>query len=621
MGIKKALLIYLISLLIIDTVSAQDVLDQYKEAKRLFDLGQYQDARGAFGELVNDPGLGNYASFYYGVASHQLNNHQQSLDMFKQILSRYPKWEQVPEVLYWAALESFEVQSYEQGILYLVSLEDRSTDFDIQAFYNKYIQPLEVNKLKELYYKFPVNRYLGNILAKKILQQPFSERDNALLSDLTKKFNLDVLNLINPNLENEFKQKYTVGVVLPFMFSSLEDPLPVMKNKLVMDLFLGMQLANEDLRNSGINLEFRLFDTRKSGEVTSSFLDELKNSDLIIGPFYPDPIDVIREFSYKQKINMINPLTENAAYIGDNPFAFLFKPSYITSARKFAEWTKQNVEGKNTLIYFGGNERDSLFAEAYAATLAEDSFNILEFRSLDDQGSKEFLDKYIEQYEKYFYKEIADSLMELDNRNIKVRRLRREEEKDPYLKSFSFYNEEDEDEEIRLIAYENKYKIPKDSIHQILVASGSNVIVNNVLSAVATRNDSIRLFGYGEWLEFKTANYQQFERLDIQMVNPLFIDENSYNYEDLYQRFIDTFQCVPSDFHFIGYEFTYFIGNILDKNGKYFQNGLASDKYVKGYLSEGFNFQGANDNQVVPVVGVRDLEVKSLNREEYENRK
>ena len=620
MGITKKIFIWIFLLTAI-RVSAQSSLNQYKEARRLFDIFQYNDAIGAFSELTDDPYVGNYASFYYAIASHKEGYHHQSLNMFKQILSRYPNWDQTPEVLYWAALESFEVDNYRQGIQYLVSLEKLTDEFDTRELYLAYLMPLNNLELEGLYQEFPENRELAFILSRKLLDQPFGQRNNTLLNELTEKFEFEVLNLINPGLKNEFKEKYTVALVLPFMFSSLDNPVPVMRNSLVMDLYQGMSLANKDLDSLGIDLDLKIFDTRKSGEVTRKLLDDLRNADLIVGPFYPDPIEVVREFSMKQKINMINPLTENADYIGDNIFSFLFKPSYLTTARKMGEWAVKNLKAPGTLIYYDRNERDSLFAEEYAAVIQKDSFEILDFRSMDDLASKEFLDVYSEQYEEFYPKEEADSIAELGNRFIKTRRLRNEELKEDQFKELLFYDEEDEQKETPLVAYENKFVIPKDSISHIMLASRSNVIVNNILSAVATRGDSIQLYGYGDWLEFKTANYQQMQDLDIQMAYPSFMDKGAYNYEELQQRFIDHYQTVPSEFHFMGYEVIRFLGKILQKNGKYFQNGFAEDKYVPGYLSEGFDYQGANDNQVVPMVGVRDLEIKSINRNEYANKK
>lgn len=597
-------------------------MEQFKEAKRLYQTKQYNLAISAFSELTDDPDLGSYASFYYALASHEEGYHQQSLSMMKQLLQRYPRWDKIQEVLYWAAHESFEQKNYEQGVQYLISLEGMDWDQEQSQKLLKYhLEDLNIGQLESLYDKFPEHEQIAFYYATKIYSQPAGVRNTTRLAELTDKFQFEILELINTELENEFKEKYTIAAVLPFMYTSLSNPIPVMRNRLVMDLYQGMKLAVEELNSKGNSIELVTFDTKKSGEVTSRFLDELEKVDLIVGPLYPGPVEVISKFSSEKKINMINPLTENDEYMGDNPFAFLFKPSYQTSAKKLAEWAKVNIpeDKRSTVVYFDRTERDSLFAQQYVSIIEEDSFDILDFRSLDDIDSKELLDILVEQYEEIYEKEVADSIAEISGRFIKFRKMRKEEEEDEELELPYFYDEEDEEREDKLIAYENKFVIRKDSIHHIMLAARSNVVANNIISAVASRGDSIMLYGYSNWLDFKTTNYQQLEDLEVQMVYPGYIDRHTFGFEEVESLFKASCNVVPSEYHYMGYELIHFLGNALKNYGKYFQTGFSENSYFPGKLSDGFSYKGANDNQIVPIVMVKDLEIKSINKEDYAN--
>jgi hypothetical protein len=56
----------------------------------------------------------------------------------------------------------------------------------------------------------------------------------------------------------------------------------------------------------------------------------------------------------------------------------------------------------------------------------------------------------------------------------------------------------------------------------------------------------------------------------------------------------------------MGYEFMLFTGNQLHKNGAYFQEGMNKEKYIPGYLTQGFNYEFSRDNQLIPFIRFRE---------------
>ena len=82
-----------------------------------------------------------------------------------------------------------------------------------------------------------------------------------------------------------------------------------------------MKLAVDTLSKQGIKINLRAYDTERSVEKIKSVLktDELKNTDLIIGPYFQEESKPILEFSLANKINVFNPLHNNSELIGMNP--------------------------------------------------------------------------------------------------------------------------------------------------------------------------------------------------------------------------------------------------------------------------------------------------------------
>ncbi|CAE7245604.1 guaA [Symbiodinium microadriaticum] len=408
---------------------------------------------------------------------------------------------------------------------------------------------------------------------------------------------------MDSDLENVFKETYNVAVVMPFMFESFENPGNILRNSLITDFYQGMQLAVKEMKGDSIFLNLVPFDTKRSEEVTRLIVPEVVKNDVIVGPLLPPQVAIVKEASREDRVNMINPLSSNDDYLGDNEYAFLFRSSYPTMARELAEYVVNYDSSDNAAIYFSPNPRDSIFAEIYRSVLEEGGKTIADFRSLDELGAKVLLDSLTDQYEQLIPKAMADSLLEaeLPGRFPKFRGLKMDEEEqlgdNPLIDSLWFSEVDEEgnlvnpDDPRKMVAYEMKFRIPKDSIGSFTVITRSNTIANNLISAAAAREDSARIYGYGDWFDFKVINFGLMDRLQVTLAMPEYLNTKSLRYDQVKLRLMKAYSTVPSEYHFHGYEFARFLGKMLKDNGKYFQNGFYRGK-INGYLSEGVDYKG-----------------------------
>ncbi|MFY0686093.1 MAG: ABC transporter substrate-binding protein [Cyclobacteriaceae bacterium] len=639
----RFLLVLWLGLMLLN-VSGQQNKAEFAEAKRLYSIGEYQSAASAFSSLTADPMFAEYATFYYALSTYNNGSATEAIDGWKQVLSLYPNWNQIPEVLFWIAKVSFEQGNLKQGLEYLDSYTNLTNNASLsKQLVPKYFESAELSELIDFQSKYPGNRQLAFQLASKIMSQPASIRDQSLLDQLIGNYGFDMLELMNVKVENVKKDRYSVAVTLPFMFEGIDKPLSVMRNSLIMNFYQGMLLGNQKLSDDGVNIDLFCYDTQKSTAVTKALLPKLEGSDLIVGPLYPGPIDVIKEYSSNSHMYMFNPLSNNEEYIESNPFAYLARPTYRTMARALGEYVVGQHNRKSTLVYYAKNDRDSVFAATYKDVIEEAGFNVVRFTAIDELEAKLILDSLVETFEEYYEQEVADSISEIEGRFIKTRRLRdAEDERNKKILELiaenkedtilamdlmddfvTFFQEELEDGELdddKMVAYESKLKVPKDSIGHILIAGRSNTIVNNLISAVAARSDSTGLYGYGDWTDFKVVNYVLLEQIGVKIAVPDYIDESSEEYELRSEEIQMMCRCIPSEYHFAGYDFMMYVGKMLSENGKYFQNG-ADGSYSKGNVLEGFRYGTSNDNQVVPIVTLQDLELIPLNRSNYADKK
>ena len=551
-------------------ISAQssNYQQEYLNAKALYNDGKYSLAMEAFKPVIKadkaNP-FSSYASYYYALAAYKADYPALSRDMFLQIKQLYPKWGQMDEVNFWLAKLYFEQGKTSQGIV--TSKEIKRLDGEIVSTQVSYfldqIDSLEV--LAGLNEEFPDSKEVGKRYAQLIQALPLIEQDRPVLNELAEQFGLRANEFnITTTLPYTKKDKYKVAVMLPFMMDDLRPSLSKKRNQFVIDLYQGMQKAVEDLEKDSVKLELFSYDTKKSALTTFDILskDEMKSMDVIIGPLYPGPSHQTAEFSFQNKINMLNPLSTNSEVIGNNPFSFLYKPSDASEAKAAAQYLINSSTNKNTIIFYGDSKRDSLKAHTFKQYVELDSFKVILMERIDKDTSRHVL--------RLLTAKVGDMGYNLTSG------LTAEEKK--------------------------RHLLAPDSVGSIYVASENKLLASSVVSAVEIRSDTIKVIGSAEWLQYRFIDYDAYERLGIVLTAPNFINTNTTIYKDLTKYFVQKYSKPPSEHHFIGYDAMMFVGKMLHNHGKYFQIGLNELPFIESILSYGFNYQHANDNQLVPII-------------------
>ncbi len=601
--IKASVLV--VFLLAFGNLQGQSSQSEYLEAKRLFRNGDYASARSAFSSLFEDPSFGAYSGFFAGLASYNEGDIESAISIWKLIPTKYSYWNRLAEVYRWLALGSYELGRFEQALIYSEAFNGLAESSVGRQMALKYLPGASKSRLLSLYEKYPSNAALAKVLVPKLDKN--NQEDVDLIGELTAKFDLDMAQLSGVEFSDVKKEAYNVAVLLPYMFTDLIDPTRTISNRVIMDLYQGMLLAEEKLQLEGKEIRLYPFDTKRSNEITASILERAgeENIDLVVGPLFGGPIKAANEFSAEKQINIFNPVSSNIEALGDNPFSYLLKPSHRTMALSLAKCAIDEIENKNALVYYSDNTRDSLFATIYKDEIVANGYEVIEFRPVDNEGSKAILDSLIAQHEEYILSlEELDSMKQIPGRFIKEKEA---DEEDELEMSLILPYEQEDGTVDSLVFYEMKYNVVEDSIGHIMIASSDNGVVNNFIGAVETRPDTVGLYGYGNWTNFKTVDFNQIERMDLRLADPQYFDEREPLYQQLKDEVALRYQQPISDYHYLGYETIYFLGTMLSEHGKYFQKAFYSaEKPYPGQFMMGFKYGIKNDNQQVPIVTLRN---------------
>lgn len=554
-------------LVILGSLSTQAQVDyarQYQNAKDLFREGKYNLAMETFKPLIAHDQRNQYspyASFYYALAAYKQGYRVVAKDMLLQIKSVHPKWDKMQEVDLWLAKIYMDDKDYFQGIKTLNAIEDKKLEETRKAIKTQYVsQVQDVETLKMMLEEFPRDEVVAKHLARALSKNLTDEEDKKGLEALIERFKFERKDFIPEAPKTFFKDRYTVALLLPFMLSEL-DPTPGKKrNQIVLDFYEGIKLALDSLNTQGSSIDLRAYDTEEGLKALRQVLqsEELKNTDLVIGPLYPNENQLVQEFSLSNQVNVVNPFANNPDLIGDNPFAYLFQPSAQTLGRKAAEYVADHARKNVCIVFAGTSKKDSLLASSFIDKAHERGLQIV--------------------INKTFAKEDAAEIMDI----------------------LATATEHDE------FKYPTEFTLKKDSVASIFVASDDPLIYTKVISGIETRGDSILVVGSENWIDDTAVAFEKYQTLGVNFTAPNFVSILNPRRKRFIAEYLSAYGKVPSNVALVGYEMMLFFGNQLKTNGVYFQDGLNKEEIIPGYLFQGFKYQFSRDNQLVPFVKFRN---------------
>jgi len=581
----------------------QDYQSDYLAGKSHLSSENYQLAQQSFQKVINDDPanpFSSYGAFYYGIAAYNLGQFSVAKDIWRQVEVKDPRWKNIDEVYYWIVRVNAETDNVELTLPYYGQAKDTIVAASINNMMTAALASIDdVELLSNWYESYPDHLLVAEQYAKVLLSNPLTKENNEIVASINEKFDL------GGNYQVIMKDSYKVAVLLPFMYQSLDDMSMIKRNKFVMDLYAGMVLAADHLSDQGIAIELLPYDTRRSKPATSGILEreELKSMDLIVGPLYPGPFELVNAFSKEYRINMINPLSGNRQIIDDNQFSFLLKPTYETMAKVAANYAQTTFEDdEDLLIFYEDEDRFAAMAGVYDSVMTQAGYNVVQSYKLDKENSREILDALTSSEEVILNPEERDSLMLLPYRRVSNRDPREEEiEKYDYVTADS------------LIYYEDRYDLGIDSIGHIFVASTNSLIAANAVGGVEVRGDKIPIVGLGEWLDFNVLTLEQFERLEVAMIHTSYVNYDSADVFNIEGELTQLYRNQPSMNQLTGYDLIWFIGQQLNQYGVYFQMGLHTGDLIPGRVFPGYRYGYARDNQFVPIVKMVDSSLKIVN--------
>ena len=495
-----------------------------------------------------------------------------------------------------------EEHSYnEEGLLYH-KVKKKETLYSIAAYYDVSVDEIRLVN-PELGWGGPKADQILRIPAPQLTDQQEAVEDieaefyYAAAEEESKRYDYDELDTRHENI----RRTYRIAYLIPFDFREME-PLDTLlkdiesetrRNRIIerylmeekipqsvhfLEFFQGTLLAIDSMRQTGMRLDVRFFDTRRSVVRTSTILQEegLDDFDLILGPFYPYNLELVSAFSRQHRIPLVTPFHNDLDLIRNNPYLFQLSPSKETQYKEAAKLvaSKHNYN----IIYI--RQVDSLNIERH------DYFKQLIFDGFDDYHPSEPV----------VFKEVV----------LSMRRIVSLEETNEIIHSLS-----------------------KEKKNLVLVPTSNVSLASPIVSTLRfqLKDYEIEVMGTPYWMgsDFSSIDYRDFHNLSLIFYSPFWIDYSDQKIEAFMAKYRDQYYNEPTNitkkginYGILGHDMTLYFLNALRMYGRRFildldeyHPELVQGPYEFRRISESGGYENAHINfyQFMPDMSVQEFEV------------
>ncbi|MBK9014966.1 MAG: hypothetical protein IPM82_13305 [Saprospiraceae bacterium] len=142
-----------------------------------------------------------------------------------------------------------------------------------------------------------------------------------------------------------------VSLLLPFLAKASSNGVP--ENSLwAVNFYAGARLAYDDLEADGARFNVSILDSEASTATVNNLLKsgDLPKSDLIIGPYKRDNVEIMQDFAKKNKVPLVVPYTAQMGMAENNPFYIQVNPSLKTHCEAMTKHIRKQHQPENVVL-------------------------------------------------------------------------------------------------------------------------------------------------------------------------------------------------------------------------------------------------------------------------------
>ena len=314
-----------------------------------------------------------------------------------------------------------------------------------------------------------------------------------------------------------------------------------------LQFYEGALLAVDSMQKRGMRIRLNVYDTQQNPDIVRRILSsyEFLNTDLIIGPVFPNEQRDVSAFSVNNQIAMISPLAAQTNDIINNPFFYQINPDRDYLFSKTAEMVTRDFSNCNFIVFRTGY---------YSSNLETGMVDLIR-ENLNGSNGVRFID----------YNFRANGIAGLRS--------------------------------ILSPDRENVIFIPSSDEGELSIGISN---LNNLANEYP-----ITLIGTNRYPQYESIQIEYFHNLKLTYVAPYWTDYEKNQTVKYVEKFKHNFFTEPNNFGQQGYDVTFYFLNALKNYGRDFRNCLPEmrvDLIQGNYRFEKISPSGGYMNQGVSVI-------------------
>ena len=321
---------------------------------------------------------------------------------------------------------------------------------------------------------------------------------------------------------------YNVALMLPFLTQTSSAGSIDDNAKLAIQFYGGVQLAYDNLRSSGVRLNISVVDSEGASSKVNSLLrsSDLQKSDLIIGPYKRDNVNLVASFSKSNKIPLVVPFTAQMGMVENDPYYIQVNPSLKSHCEAITKHARKRYRTEDVVLVALDNPDE----KARLKYFQEANANIEGHRA----GSR-----FVEVL-------VGDNAGSIQKMNVK-----------PYVRE----------------GRTTVFIVPSWSNESFVYSLLRQLMVEK------SAGEDIVVYGMPMWMDYEQVDYDFFEKLNVHVSSASYVDLNDEKVRQFRRKFFDTYGTVPTEDAFLGYDVMLYFGTMINKWGKDFSQNLDQQAY------------------------------------------
>jgi hypothetical protein len=400
-----------------------------------------------------------------------------------------------------------------------------------------------------------------------VMKYPPITSDGSVDSDI------NPTNVIDVNeIGSEKLSSYNVSLVMPFITNQYNENSESLYSSSLwaVNYYAGAKMALDVLSEEDISLNVSVMDSKASSATVSSLLrsnPDLKNANLIVGPYRRDNITQVADFAQRNDIAFVSPHSAASGISRANPNYVQVNPTLQTHCEAIMKHALANYSPEQLILVSRNNE-----------------------------GERDRLKYFYEEY--IFEKGVKDTIM---------------------LQELIISDETAGLEDMDLIPFINL-----EDTTVFIVPTWTETFIYSLLRKIdvsKTEFNHIVVYGMPQWMQFEKIDYSYYEKLNVHLTASSFLDPQSTEISSFQRQFFDRYGSIPTLEAFLGYDNFLYFGKMLNKYGtkfQYYMDQEQSQGLLTKYQFEPIIFSNPRTRELSPIERFENKYVHILKFQDYQ---